>query len=237
MSPMRIAYIIFVVIMIWGCGNGSDAGKIFVPPSGHPADWVNPLFIGRNDFHGTRIKDVGEGSPGGSLFIRHCAACHGADAAGKIGPSIRGETIDLINAAIGSVPVMRGHAILSPEERQAIADYLSTPGEGLPAISFVIDTSFCMECHGKNLDDGIAKISCFACHNGPDGSVGHPAGWLSGADDPVHFHGRYGNGFVIACANCHGFDLTGGIGPACSSCHDGRIAPVLEPFSLNNAAA
>jgi hypothetical protein len=232
---VRRTVALFILGILFGCGSGSDAGKIFVPSSGHPTDWVNPLFIGRDDFHGTRIKNVGEGPAGGILFLRHCAACHGAKAEGKIGPNILGDTIDRINAAIRNFPVMRGHAILGPAERQAIADFLSTPGGSLPVISFFFDTSICQECHGSNLDGGIAKISCFSCHDGPDGGVGHPAGWLPGTGHLVHFHGIYGNAFIAACANCHGFDLTGGIGPRCANCHDGATAPVLRPFSLNNA--
>jgi mono/diheme cytochrome c family protein len=237
MPPMRKVFVLFILGILSGCGSGSDAGKVFVPVSGHPPNWVNPLFIGRGDFHGTYIKHVGEGPEGGVLFNIHCAACHGSDAEGKIGPPIRGVTVDLINLAISTFPVMRGHAILRQEDRQAIAVYLETPGGSLPTVGVVIDTALCNECHGTDLDGGIAKVSCFACHNGPDGSLGHPAGWQSETNDPVHFHGDYAALFVIACTNCHGFDLMGGKGPACSKCHDGTTAPILEPFSLNNAEA
>lgn len=222
----------FIVLMLFGCGSGSDAGKVFVPGPGHPGDWVNPLSVGVGSFHGTVVKNILSGPPGGVLFLRHCAACHGETGGGKIGPKIQGVSLAIIDGAIRFVPLMKGHSILSEEERGKIAGYLATiTGDADRAVA-VIDTGVCMACHGKNLSGGIAAISCYACHNGPDGSIGHPAGWAGAKDDPVIFHGRYGKTFVSSCTNCHGIDLKGGIGPRCSLCHDGFSAPLLETFSL-----
>lgn len=61
------------------------------------------------------------------------------------------------------------------------------------------------------------------------GGEGHLDGWTRSKDNPVIFHGKYGKRFVAACANCHGIDLNGGIGP---HRHDGVSAPLLEPFSI-----
>lgn len=222
----------FLVLVLLGCGTGTDSGSVFVPASGHVADWANPLLIGSNSFHGTIIKTTRSSSPGGALFLRHCAACHGEAGAGKIGPNIQGVSVSLIDTGIKIVPLMKGHAALSEEERTEIAGYLATVRNSLDPAVAVIDTGICMECHGGDLKGGIAAISCYSCHNGPGGDVGHPDGWTRSKDNPVIFHGKYAKRFVAACANCHGFDLNGGIGPRCSSCHDGVSAPLLEPFSI-----
>lgn len=221
-----------LVIFISGCGSGSDSGKVFVPGPGHSEEWVNPLYIGRNGFHGSTIKTAQSGSPGATLFVLHCGACHGNDSAGKIGPDIQGVQLPLITGAISVIPLMKGHSILSEGELMEIADYLAAVAGNITPVKIVIDTISCMECHGSDLKGGISRISCFACHDDPYGSVGHPEGWASSKDDPVNFHGKYGENFKNACSNCHGFDLQGGIGPRCSSCHNGNIAPVLGPFLL-----
>jgi len=220
---------ISLFFILSACGSGSESGKIFVPESGHVGNWVNPLFVGQNGFHGTVIKVPESGPRGASLFLIHCAACHGNDATGRIGPNIQGVPASFITAAIAVVPLMRGHAILSQGE---IAGYLGSLKAGAEPVGFSIEVTSCRECHSSGLDGGIAQISCFSCHDGPEGPVGHPAGWADVRDDPARFHGRYGKDFVEACANCHGVDLNGGIGPRCAECHDGSIAPVLEPFVL-----
>jgi hypothetical protein len=141
-------------------------------------------------------------------------------------------SLAIIDGAIAFVPLMKGHSILSEGEREDIAGYLATVGDSTGRAVSVIDTEVCAECHGEDLRGGIAAISCYSCHSGPDGGLGHPQGWASSKDSPVIFHGSYGRKFVSSCANCHGFDLKGGIGPRCSLCHDGVSAPLLEPFSL-----
>jgi hypothetical protein len=141
-------------------------------------------------------------------------------------------SIDSIDNAIKVIPLMKGHDILSPGQRGEIAGYLATIVENPDRATDSIDTSVCMECHGADLLGGIAEISCYSCHNGPDGSIGHPQGWTMSKDKPLIFHGWYAKTFVIACANCHGADLEGFIGPRCSLCHDGVSAPVLAPFRL-----
>ena len=86
-----------------------------------------------------------------------------------------------------------------------------------------ISVDLCSECHGSALDGGISRISCFSCHNGPDGVIrrpNHPAGWLADREDIVRFHGVYANNFPTSCMGfCHANDLTGGIGPSCFDCH------------------
>lgn len=228
----KMHILVFIALAMSGCGSGSDAGKVFVPGPGHPQQWVNPLYVGAVSFHGTAVKAELSGPAGGVLFLRHCAACHGETGGGKIGPKIQGVTLPIIDGAIRIVPLMKGHSVLSESEREEIAGYLAIVGTSTDRAVSVIDTGLCNECHGADLRGGIALVSCYSCHNGPDGGLGHPQGWATSGDAPVIFHGRYGSAFVSACANCHGVTLNGGIGPRCSSCHDGSTAPLLPPFSL-----
>ena len=86
------------------------------------------------------------------------------------------------------------------------------------------DYSECIDCHGAALDGGTSAVSCYACHNGPDGRAGHPAGWRI-YYDPYLFHDRYAEEYLVSCSStaCHGEDLTGGtLGPSCftSECHN-----------------
>jgi mono/diheme cytochrome c family protein len=238
-----LALLAMIVVMA-ACGKGTDSGKVFVPVTGHAANWASPLAIGTEDFHATSVTSVSPeqvASNGAALFIRHCAPCHSSTARGKVGPNIlailqlSSDIPANITGTINGVPLMRGQAILSQEEIQDIAGYLSSLIGGAVPVSEARDTSLCSQCHGSSLDSGIAKVSCFSCHNGPDGSIGHPSGWLSDTANPVGFHGSYGRAFVSGCTTCHGLDLNGsivsasgvGFAPACSSCHNGSIAPVL----------
>jgi mono/diheme cytochrome c family protein len=226
------------------CSSGTDSGKVFVPSQGHPEQWASPLAIGTQDFHATPVTSVSPeqtAGNGAALFIRHCAPCHSSSATGKVGPNIlailqfSNDIPANITGTIKAVPLMGGQAVLSQEEIQDIAGYLSSLIGGATPFSEARDTSLCSQCHGANLDGGIAKVSCFACHNGPEGNIGHPSGWLTATDDPVGFHGAYGRDFVAGCTTCHGLDLKGGgvfassagFAPACSSCHNGVVAPVL----------
>src|SRR5512147_2464992 len=170
-----------LMVIIGGCGKGTDSGKAFVAATGHPENWVSPLAIGTEDFHATFVTSAAPeqgGGNGAALFIRHCAPCHGSGATGKVGPNILAilqfstNIPANISGTINGVPLMRGQAVLTPAEIQDIAGYLASLIGGATAVSETRDTALCSQCHGENLDSGIAKVSCFACHNGPDGSIG-----------------------------------------------------------------
>jgi len=86
--------------------------------------------------------------------------------------------------------------------------------------------SSCAQCHGEDLNGGIAGISCTACHLGGSLTV-HPADW-----QPIsQAHKGYVNAnSAVACADqyCHGANLDGVAqsGPSCSSCHLGGPAHI-----------
>lgn len=238
MSPMKtILLLVTTAVLSFGCGRGTDAGKVFVPGKGHPDTWASHLAVGTMNFHGTYIKTIPSASPGAELFVLHCAPCHGNDGSGKIGPNIQAVTLPLIVSAILNKPVMSGHAVLTSDELQSIADTIATLASSSHFLAGSFDPVLCRQCHGENLDGGIALVSCFTCHNGPDGGLGHPAGWSSAKNQPSGFHGTYGRDFSSGCTTCHGVDLKGGFvylsvngnntAPGCSSCHDGVIAAAL----------
>ena len=83
--------------------------------------------------------------------------------------------------------------------------------------AYLAGPSACFECHGKDLDGGISKVSCFsasrsgiACH--PGGPSGHPDGWAAadvhGAAAKAVSSGIRG---FAHCQICHGSDFLGGM--------------------------
>ena len=122
--------VVMVALLAFGCSDGTDSGEVFTPESGHPDTWVNPAFLGTEGFHGSVVK--GETSQqgtsrqiepdGADLFATNCAACHGSDASGSIGPNIQGKTAADIQSAIDTVSAMAFlHGTLTPEQIQAAA--------------------------------------------------------------------------------------------------------------------
>ena len=217
-----------LIIMLAGCGSGSGSGSFFTKESGHPEKWVSPLSIGTEGFHGFFVK-TSKGAPeGAAAFSRRCSDCHGSDGSGKIGPNIQGRTPDAIKICMENVIYMKWLKLaLTDEDIVSISQFLSAPFDSTTASPVSVQARVCTECHGDDFDGGISGRSCYACHQGPNGTVGHPPGWSSQKNDPIHFHGGYARSFSIACTTCHGPDLAGPKVPSCFSCHDGIIAPVL----------
>jgi len=220
--------LLLAVLIIAGCGSSNPQSTFNTDTGSHPGNWTNPLAIGGATFHAGAIKAVASTDRGAVLFGQRCSICHGSTGAGKVGPPITGADVAAITAAINVIPLMKGQADLAPEDIQAIAAYLAGLLTGAPPVAATVKTEGCVACHGGNLDGGIAKISCFSCHNGPDGVIGHPAAWLASSSDPVSFHGNYGRRFSVACTTCHGANFDGGIARACAACHNGTVVPILD---------
>lgn len=110
---------------------------------------------------------------------------------------------------------------------------------GTHPAAFLAGPSACYECHGKDMNGGISKVSCFSasrsgitCHsNGPSG---HPAGWaapdLHGAAAKALLAGQNG---LPHCQVCHGADFSGGIvKKSClntAGCHGAGIMAAHSP--------
>jgi mono/diheme cytochrome c family protein len=230
-SSRRLSLLVcslWIVLAFSACGS-SNSGSVFDSDAGqHAANWADPLAIGRSDFHSGPIKSVQSDSRGAVLFGMRCGICHGNGGVGKIGPDIRRANGTIITGAIAFVPLMKGQSDLSPVDIQDVAAYLATLLAGAHPAASTIQTENCVGCHGGALDGGIARVSCFSCHNGPGGVVGHQAAWSLPATDPVNFHGSYGRKYSDSCTTCHGVNFEGAIGRACASCHNGTVAPVLD---------
>lgn len=112
-------------------------------------------------------------------------------------------------------------AVFSPESGHP-SDWVATHNASAKA-----QLETCMDCHGENLDGGIAKSACVQCHAASrDGVSKHPLNWGNYA------YARH-KAFVAAngtsnCANvlCHGAELAGtGTAPNCATaCHLGGIS-------------
>lgn len=226
LSALSLPCLLLIVLFLCSCGSSSKPG-VYDINKGHKSTWVKPEYIGTDGFHGSDVKVV-DGEPlGTALFLRRCSGCHGVTGSGKVGPDIRGKTAAQIRYCIGSVTYMKWLSTLTGQDLQAISDYLAgpQPAGSLSSLSSISADS-CSECHGRDLKGGISKTGCYSCHNGPDGTVGHPDGWLQNSK-PSDYHGRYAKDFAVACTACHGPDLRGPAVPSCYSCHNGSE---WEPF-------
>ncbi|HUN87278.1 MAG TPA: cytochrome c [Terriglobales bacterium] len=68
---------------------------------------------------------------GAAVYKAKCAACHGADGAGKIGPALKGTSVDVAafvqNGAPGKkAPHAKGIAGVSADQAKAVADYVKS---------------------------------------------------------------------------------------------------------------
>jgi mono/diheme cytochrome c family protein len=61
---------------------------------------------------------------GEAVFQSHCAACHGPDARGLVGPDITLASMGDITGAIEQVPMMIAMKVLGARDIEATADYL-----------------------------------------------------------------------------------------------------------------
>ena len=201
-------------------------------------------YLGGLGAGATAVADTAGGAaPDGKVvFSMNCIGCHGADARGQIGPSIRGMTVNDVNEAIGEVPMMAGLQALGSAERTAVGEYLIglDTEEPLSAASEQVDgkafyASTCSACHGEDASghigpdirgqttgDIVAAIARVPMMVGVQSSseaqidaVGQYIQSL-GVSAPVAAAPESPDGeeiFQQNCAACHGPDATGRVGP------------------------
>ncbi len=205
MKTNNLFTLLFMALLIGllsGCGGAdiNDQAPFAGSTLTHPADWVSvSAFQAKSiNFHGIFVNKHGDQS---------CTQCHGADYKGGI------NGVSCYKCHNGGPTGKHFADWIDPNSYNFHGVFAATYGD-----------QSCTACHGSNLKGGAAKVSCYACHNGPSGNIGypphpHPAGWGNPATESVHFHGYYAKKFSLACTACHGSDLKGGLGPSCYSCH------------------
>lgn len=111
----------------------------------------------------TATEDPAQGV---AVYLAHCAACHGEDAEGALGPSlVTGYSPGVLEAVIhdgkGSMPGFR--QLLSDPEIEALVAFIEslTDTDGgvtaSPALGAEIYAQQCAACHGADGTGGIAK--------------------------------------------------------------------------------
>jgi predicted CxxxxCH...CXXCH cytochrome family protein len=134
-----------------------------------------------------------------------CTECHGSDYSGGI------SNVSCTQCHLGGVnsvhPLDWGNSIDAVH-----GSYVGTNSNTACASTY---------CHGTDLG-GVTDSgpSCTSCHLGGIDSF-HPASFGTGSQViPNHASYVLANG-ATGCENaaCHGTDLSGGVGPACTSCH------------------
>lgn len=194
---------------------------------------------------------------GKTLFLQRCAGCHGADAEGKIGPPIRGATMDRVMAAIDRVDLMADLAMLDPADLHAIVDSLPAGTavvaltEGPPDGTVLFSTN-CAGCHGPDAGGSIGpdiRGVSSATITEAIGRVSMMVAMQSLADESINAIGEYLSGLVegasapagvavgegldgkvvysMNCLGCHGVKANGQIGPAIRGMSDSNIADAI----------
>jgi predicted CXXCH cytochrome family protein len=196
------------------------------------------------DANRAELKEASQQQDGKTLFLQRCAGCHGADAEGKIGPSIKGASLDTVLAATDRVNLMMGLAALDPADLHAIVESLPA---GTPVVALAGDASDgtvlfstnCAGCHGADAS-GVVGPSIRGTNSASiTKAIEHVPMMIamkSLSADSVNAIGDYLHGlgktatasgaeagaaspdgkvvFSMYCIGCHGADAKGQIGPS-----------------------
>jgi predicted CXXCH cytochrome family protein len=182
-------------------------------------------------------------SDGTVLYSRNCASCHGADANGRVGPTIRGADSAEIRRAIGRVSMMVAMKALNAESVDAIGEYLASLGEAsADAVTAadapdgpVIYSMYCLGCHGGNAEgqigpsirgvseqdiyDAIGRVPMMAGLRSLETAEiravhAYINSLVSGPPTAAEERAPAGEAvYISVCSACHGEDASGHIGP------------------------
>lgn len=215
-------------------------------PSGHPVGWSDPDVHGA-DAKAAPAVDKGFASCqvchgddfDGGLANQSCFPCHGVSAPHSPAPWLGGARTHTNTNTGNAVVCSQCHTTGQPGTPGCFNNTLCHGSEVVPhPIPFTnpadhgppakADFTVCQACHANpsgggagsnprfNVPVGNLVNGCEDCH---DTGTAHPVPWSSD-NDPATSHQTAGN-LAIACALCHGVNLGGGAGPACTTCHNG----------------
>ena len=207
---------------LWGCSNANENAPALSTSAGHPANW---LVAHRGAFQ----ADAGQ-----------CALCHGSDLRDQNSTG----SITKVSCSSGSFRGTTCHAKspVLPHPPGVVPHPLPFTDPALHGLLAKNDLIFCQGCHaaanfggaGSNprfdvqLGTLVAPFSsgceAAACH---PALTAHPVPWYFGTRAGDKGHQSAGN-LLNACPLCHGAQLGGGTGPACTSCHV-ALAPGAVP--------
>jgi len=153
--------------------------------------------------------------------VRDCTACHTASPHHTTPAASSGDCVNCHGSLVDNMS--DGHDI--PDYAPSMITPSPSGGDGLPANSRGHGAGACNYCHD---DDGLASptildsatlhhnaaSNCLWCHQ-TDPMSFH----TDREDDAMHAPGKE-RPFTNGCTDCHGADLTGGLGQSCYNCHD-----------------
>lgn len=190
-----------LLLSLSGCAEPNSQAPALSDAGRHPAGWVVD--------HRRAFQQQGT----------QCLTCHGSDLRGGVA------RVDCFNQGGLATCHAGGHGPRSAPHAVPFTD------PSLHGAAAKQDLVFCQLCHGTpgaagsnprfNVSIGSLTSGCEAagCHN-----LAHPAAPATGSAHPIPWRGhRAAANLLNACALCHGADFggtaSGGVGPACRSCH------------------
>ena len=250
----RVIYIFSAVFMIFvlflACSEDSNP----IPSKAHPDSWN---IVASEDFHGTKVLDVG---------FESCTSCHGKQFEGgdsqvscfKCHESYPHSDDWLANSEFShndylkansweleSCAECHGADLTGGDSKVScytchnyphsdswlVASNSEFHGEYIKSKEY--DNSSCANCHGVNYSGGNSEVSCFTCHE----SYPHNDSWTAGSEVSHGSLLKTKDWENESCTSCHGADLLGGSSEvSCSKCHnsyphvDGWLASENENF-------
>nr|WP_221434231.1 cytochrome c [Geomicrobium halophilum] len=84
---------------------------------------------GEEDENGDENGEEASVEMGAELYEENCLSCHGDDMEGETGPAIAGDDPDTVLSAIEEGPGTMPEDLVTGEEAEAVAEYVSEGGE------------------------------------------------------------------------------------------------------------
>ena len=228
--------IICVTIKLEGCSNQNPFG----PPenSVHPASYIDPMFLGTTQFHGSDTAKNGVGS---------CRICHGADLDGT---DTKSGCYDCHFDLNGSREPESSNWLHGTNPHSNPAEYLSTCNRCHNFMrSYEYPPETCHDCHGQGLNHVLGQpwldkkstdfhgdqdlldcgnchdlsSECSQCHFDASGSKTPPASdWYHGSSEDHDGTSTY----IAVCNQCHSLNRDYGNPPSsCHDCHESYESP------------